>query len=165
MIEQQYYNEIRIHRIFCGFLGTESIGFAKGGESHETESYAPGFYERSGYCCGIRYAGSKPEEEDGIKWTYSKNSDGTITLKGYDKNAEKVPAGELIIPEKYDGYTVSKIGYMCLRQNNDIESVVIPAAIKLIENQAFYQCKNLTNVVLPEGLKELGPNGVRWLQY
>ena len=25
---------------------------------------------------------SKPEEEDGIKWTYSKNSDGTITLKG-----------------------------------------------------------------------------------
>ena len=35
---------------------------------------------------------SKPEEEDGIKWTYSKNSDGTITLKGYDKNAEKVPA-------------------------------------------------------------------------
>ena len=46
---------------------------------------------------------SKPEETNEIKWTYSKNSDGTITLKGYDKNAEKVPSGELIIPEKYDG--------------------------------------------------------------
>lgn len=28
---------------------------------------------------------SKPEETNGIKWIYSKNSDGTITLKGYDK--------------------------------------------------------------------------------
>ena len=99
---------------------------------------------------------SKPEETNGIKWTYSKNSDGTITLKGYDKNAEKVPSGELTIPETYEGYTVSKIGYMCLSQNNDIESLVIPSVVKTIDQQAFYQCKNLTSVVFPEGLKELG---------
>ena len=87
---------------------------------------------------------SKPEKTNGIKWTYSKNSDGTITLKGYDKNAEKVPSGELIIPEKYDGYTVSAVGYQCLYKNNDIESVVVPNCIQTIGQQAFCQCKNLT---------------------
>lgn len=98
---------------------------------------------------------SKPEEEDGIKWTYSKNSDGTITLKGYDKNAEKVPAGELIIPEKYDGYTVSAIGYQCLCKNNDIESVIVPNCIQTIGQQTFYQCRNLTSVSLTDGLKKI----------
>ena len=98
---------------------------------------------------------SKPEETNGIKWTYSKNSDGTITLKGYDKNAEKVPSGELIIPEKYDGYTVSAVGYQCLYKNNDIESVVVPNCIQTIGQQAFCQCKNLTSVSLTDGLKKI----------
>ena len=98
---------------------------------------------------------SKPEETNEIKWTYSKNSDGTITLKGYDKNAEKVPSGELIIPEKYDGYTVSAVGYQCLYKNNDIESVVVPNCIQTIGQQAFCQCKNLTSVSLTDGLKKI----------
>lgn len=98
---------------------------------------------------------SKPEKTNGIKWTYSKNSDGTITLKGYDKNAEKVPSGELIIPEKYDGYTVSAVGYQCLYKNNDIESVVVPNCIQTIGQQAFCQCKNLTSVSLTDGLKKI----------
>ena len=98
---------------------------------------------------------SKPEKTNGIKWTYSKNSDGTITLKGYDKNAEKVPSGELILPEKYDGYTVSAVGYQCLYKNNDIESVVVPNCIQTIGQQAFCQCKNLTSVSLTDGLKKI----------
>lgn len=98
---------------------------------------------------------SKPEETNGIKWIYSKNSDGTITLKGYDKTAEKVPSGELIIPKKYDGYTVSAVGYQCLYKNNDIESVVVPNCIQTIGQQAFCQCKNLTSVSLTDGLKKI----------
>ena len=89
-------------------------------------------------------------------WTYTKKSDGTIKLTGYDKTAAIVPKGELIIPDKYDGYVVSEIGYECLRDNNDIESVIIPGSVKTIGDRAFHKCKNLTNVVLPEGLKELG---------
>lgn len=95
------------------------------------------------------------EKTDGIKWTYSKNSDGTITLIGYDKNAEKVPSGELKIPEKYDGYTVSKIGNQCLYKNNDIECVIIPACVQTIGQQSFYQCKNLTSVSMAEGVRQI----------
>ena len=80
---------------------------------------------------------SKPEKTNGIKWTYSKNSDGTITLKGYDKNAEKVPSGELIIPEKYDGYTVSAVGYQCLYKNNDIEVWLFPIVFRQLDNRPF----------------------------
>ena len=88
-------------------------------------------------------------------WTYTKKSDGTIKLTGYDKTAAIVPKGELIIPDKYDGYVVSEIGYQCFYQNSDIESVIIPKTITTIGDEAFYRCKNLTNIVLPEGIKEI----------
>ena len=59
------------------------------------------------------------------------------------------------IPEKYDGYTVSAVGYQCLYKNNDIESVVVPNCIQTIGQQAFCQCKNLTSVSLTDGLKKI----------
>ena len=62
------------------------------------------------------------EPQAHIMWKYTKKSDGTIKLTGYDKTAAIVPEGELIIPDKYDGYVVSEIGYECLYQNNDIEA-------------------------------------------
>ena len=88
-------------------------------------------------------------------WKYTKKSDGTIKLTGYDATAAIVPKGELIIPDKYDGYVVSEIGNDCLYRNNDIESVIVPSSVTTIGIQAFYQCKNLTSVVLPEGVKQL----------
>ena len=127
--------------------------------SASSSTEAPATSESAPSAPSSESTSSEPQESeqtDGIKWMYSKNEDGTITLKGYDKTAEKVPSGELRIPEKYDGYVVSAIGYQCLYKNNDIESLVIPNCVQSIGDQAFYQCTNLTSVVLPEGLKKIG---------
>ena len=79
---------------------------------------------------------SKPEKTNGIKWTYSKNSDGTITLKGYDKNAEKVPSGELIIPEKYGTRSVRWGINVCTKTM--ISKVwLFPIVFRQLDNRPF----------------------------
>jgi hypothetical protein len=94
-------------------------------------------------------------------WTYTKKSDGTIKLTGYDKTAAIVPKGELIIPDKYDGYVVSEIGSKCLYQNEDIEKISIPTTIKIIDQWAFFGCENLTNLSIAEGVQEIGKNAFK----
>lgn len=93
------------------------------------------------------------------EWEYSKNSDGTITLKKYRGNAT-----EVVIPATYDGYRVSCVGYTgngtelvgAFQDNTTIKKVVISEGITKLQKQAFSGCKNLESVTLPNSLEELG---------
>ena len=79
-------------------------------------------------------------------------------MTGWDKTAEKVPEGEVNLPEKVDGYTITAIGSSMFYKNQDIEAVIIPSTVQKIEASAFCGCQNLTQIILPEGVEEIGKN-------
>ena len=80
---------------------------------------------------------------------YKLNVDNTITLTKYIGNKK-----EVIIPNEYDGYMVTKIGEGTFKETN-IEKVVIFDGITEIGAYAFYNCPKLKEVILPEGLKNI----------
>lgn len=101
------------------------------------------------------------------KWRYIENEDGTITLS---KIVEMESV--LVIPETVDGKTVSAISekfFLVINDgsqkkklkdtysdNNILEKVIFEADIKEIPNMAFYICKKLTEVKLPDSLEKIG---------
>ena len=60
------------------------------------------------------------------------------------------PIKEINIPS-----TVTSIGSWGFK-NTLITEVVIPKGVKKLEDNTFYECKNLTSVTLPEGLESIG---------
>lgn len=71
-----------------------------------------------------------------------------------------MPKGKVVIPAQYDGYTVSKLGVGLFWRNNDIEQIVLPSTVSVIDS-AFNECKKLYSATLPEGLKEIVPSAFR----
>ncbi|MBQ7011630.1 MAG: leucine-rich repeat protein [Clostridia bacterium] len=75
------------------------------------------------------------------------------TITEYKGNAENV-----IIPEVLGGYPVTAIGKDAFREWGDwlVKTVVLPKTLKRIEDRAFYYCKKMDSIVLPEGLEYIG---------
>lgn len=61
----------------------------------------------------------------------------------------------VIVPKKIDGYTVVNIGDRAF-MNASISQIILPSTLKVIKDSAFYGCKNLIHIDLPEGLEYLG---------
>ena len=88
------------------------------------------------------------------------------TLNEADNTAEIIAAGNVVDPYTGDieipativvggqSYTVTSIG-MYAFQNCDITSVKLPATIKELKNGAFFQCTDLAEVELNQGLEKL----------
>ena len=82
---------------------------------------------------------------------YEANPDGaTCTIIGY----EGPQSGDLVIPEKIDGLTVTSIGQAAFyRCKGFTGRLVIPDTVETIGTCAFFQCTELTGGIdLPEGL-------------
>ena len=57
-------------------------------------------------------------------YTYTDNSDGTVTITNYGGSERN-----LTIPEELDGKTVSAIGYAAFAECRSLESVVVPETV------------------------------------
>ena len=86
-------------------------------------------------------------------YEFVEKDDGTyeVSLTAEGKNAS-----EIVIPVSFNGKPVTALGENFLRENTKIEKITIPASIKRIPNYAFYKCTKLSEVVLNEGLEEIG---------
>lgn len=62
-------------------------------------------------------------------------------------------AKDFVIPN--DG-SIEVIGGYVFSDRDDIESVVIPEGVKLIEEKAFINCSNLKEVIFPDSLETIG---------
>ena len=78
----------------------------------------------------------------------STNNDGTIAITGYSGDAI-----ELVIPSVIEGTAVTRIGYGALQYNKNITSIVIPEGVKTINAMAFGSIDTLKDVWLPASLE------------
>ncbi len=78
-------------------------------------------------------------------------SDGGTTIEGLTQSAEATLT-ELIIPEKLNGVTITKIGYGAFEDNMMLTRVVIPDTITEIGSHAFAYCRNLKEVTVGTGV-------------
>lgn len=90
-----------------------------------------------------------------VSYWYDFNDDGGITLMGV---ASGMPSGSWVLPSTYDGYPVTAIGvdFPGTSKESLVTEVVIPASVRVIEDEAFDEMPKLKSVVLNEGLEEIG---------
>ena len=96
-------------------------------------------------------------EVDGINYQFdSRNLTATVV------QLSTKYSGDITIPETVDyknaTYTVSTIGLVAFRGNDELTSVTLPSSITSIESYAFEYCFNLKKINLPEGLQTIGNN-------
>ena len=108
------------------------------------------------------------------QFDYVELDDGTVEITG-----SSIVKGELEIPSKLGGKTVSKIGYEAFEGKTGIRLIVIPGTVKtiascsfsgctgvqsltisdgveVIEGGAFQDCSALKEVVIPDSVTEIG---------
>ena len=99
------------------------------------------------------------EVVDGIPWTYTV-SGGKASLGTGDFFSEgavaRTTSGELVIPSKLGGRSVTSIGDYAFCECNGLTSVTIPSSVTSIGDQAFCECNGLTSVTIPSSVTSIG---------
>ena len=89
-------------------------------------------------------------------FTYSVLSDNTAQITGYSGTA-----ANLIVPDKLDGYTVTRIGGSAFRGSSALSAVKLPDSVTYIDGSAFADCTNLSSVNYPMSLNYVGQNAFK----
>ena len=91
--------------------------------------------------------------EDGLKYMVMSESPKEVMLLGYE--GEK-PTGELIIPAKVQGYSVTSIGGRAFERCQNLTMVTIPNSVTSIGYRAFFVCAGLTSIEIPNSVTTIG---------
>ena len=116
---------------------------------------AEGMYQYTGETTDFSYVEAQSTYVPGEPtFSYTVNADGkTCTIYNFEGKEE----GDLIIPEKLDGYTVTAIeDYTFYYCTGFTGRLVIPDTVEKIGDVAFGGCYNLTEIKLPEKLRSIG---------
>ena len=90
------------------------------------------------------------EEKAGEDDFYGDVIDGGFVLKRCNSEAK-----EIAVPETIQGAPVVRIGKNAFAQLH-CESVVLPSSVTEIDDEAFFECSELKNVELGNGLRRMG---------
>ena len=94
---------------------------------------------------------------EGIDWTYTMQSDGTLMLGESGRRAiSDIVAGDVTIPATINGRAVTAIGERAFDSCEKLEGVTIPESVKRIGYGAFYYCHRLKRLSLPKTLTDIG---------
>ncbi len=126
--------------IFSVSIVNYKVALAAVSKSETTAQVAPDYY-------GIGKVGT---DKNNIKWSYELCSDGTISIWQYEDLSGKVE-----IPEKIDGFTVSKIADYGIVGCTTITGIKVPSTIKCIGKFAFFGCTSLNDIEIPESVNEI----------
>ncbi len=86
-------------------------------------------------------------------------SDGTIELTDCDASGA---TGELTLPNKINGITVTSIGDEALSGCTSITELTIPDTITKIGSKAFYNCYYLQTIHIPSSITSVGADAFRY---
>lgn len=110
------------------------------------------FFAALAAMAALRLAASNYQVVNGVTWYY----DTTTTWEsgGYVTNAivvkgGNVYTGNLTVPQKLGGFTVTQIGSYAFQDCIGLTGVTLPNTLTSIGYEAFYGCTALTRIVLP----------------
>ncbi|MBQ4144338.1 MAG: leucine-rich repeat domain-containing protein, partial [Thermoguttaceae bacterium] len=83
--------------------------------------------------------------------------DGRIEITRYTGSATSVT-----IPLSIDGLPVTSIGKRAFYECKSLTSVTIPESVTSIGDHAFSWCKSLTSVTIPESVTSIGDSAFSW---
>lgn len=92
---------------------------------------------------------------DKSEFEFELDSDGNSYCL-IDYNQSRNSSSEIIIPSTYNDLPVTKIGSRAFYACKKIESIIIPEGIKTIGSTAFFHCENLKCVQFPQSLYSIG---------
>jgi BspA type Leucine rich repeat region (6 copies) len=84
------------------------------------------------------------------------NVSGSITITGYDCSSNVV-----VIPAFINGLPVTRIGESAFYQCTNLTEVLLPDSVVQISDYAFYRCSGLTNILLPPNIQTIGDSAFR----
>jgi len=96
-------------------------------------------------------------DDDSKDYDYSKDynyideDNGKITILKY-----KGAGGNITVPSKIGGKTVTSIGGGAFYDCTSLASVTIPNSVTSIGPRTFFNCKNLTSVTIPDSVTSIG---------
>ncbi len=79
-------------------------------------------------------------------YVYDLLEDGTARITAY-----RGEESEIVLPDTLDGHRVTSIGRVAFSFNDSIERITLPTGLTEIEENPFYSCGKLTEIVVPEG--------------
>lgn len=92
--------------------------------------------------------------QNGVEYTL--NSDGFAIVSGYTRD---LPSEVIILPKITKGnkeYILTSIGKNAFFNCKNISSVTIPESVTAIGEWSFCQCTSLTSVIIPDGVAKIG---------
>ncbi len=111
---------------------------------------------------GLKYqscsvCGEKLKEEviyatGSLGLAYNENGDGTCTITGIGECEDK----EIIIPSYLNGNKVTAIGKKAFYNQKNITNVIMGDSVTLIDAQAFQNCSALVSITLSKNLTNVG---------
>lgn len=92
---------------------------------------------------GICTFANEGEAQENAEFVFENTDAFSVMLKKYNGNAENV-----IVPDSYEGRSVTEIGEYCFNGKKTVKSVKLPETVKVINERAFIGCKSLETVNL-----------------
>ena len=86
-----------------------------------------------------------------LDFTYTINIDGTVEITGYTGKDQV-----LNIPAEIEGRKVTSIGLGAFYNCDNLTSVIIPNGITSISRSAFVECSNLASIIIPDSVNFIG---------
>ncbi|MDE7165344.1 MAG: leucine-rich repeat domain-containing protein [Clostridiales bacterium] len=67
-------------------------------------------------------------------------------------------SGPALLPSRYDGLPVIGISHSAFYECEEVTSVIIPNSVTQVGENAFYKCGSLTNIAIPNSVTSIGRN-------
>ena len=84
------------------------------------------------------------------------SSDGVTILGYYGETAD------VIVPGTINGIAVRKIGRAAFEKNWNLRTVDLPDGLEEIQENAFFECRNLVTVRIPSSVNVIGARAFAW---
>ena len=122
------------------YLGNRSVASHKKEVDNRSADYTDHIIEKKN-CITV----------DGMQQEYDFLFDQDTGIKSVSIVGSRNIAGDLVIPAKIDGYTVTRIDDSAFQDCDGLTNVIIPTGIKAIGVDAFHGCSSLASVTIPTG--------------